>query len=161
MEELALARNLKDEIKMNRGFASLELEALLNIAYASEQFQQSGNTLFSEHGLTRPLYNALRILRGGPKEGIRSLDILERMVFGTPDITRLIDNLEKNGYAKRERYSQDRRVVYVLITEKGRKLLSKLDRSTSELAKQLLGHMSQSKLKQISKLMVEVRARSD
>ncbi|HEY5220463.1 MAG TPA: MarR family transcriptional regulator, partial [Gemmatimonadaceae bacterium] len=72
-------------------------------------------------------YNVLRILRGAGESGIPTLAIRDRMVDASPGVTRLLDRLEKAGYARRRRSSSDRREVRCHITPAGRALLTKLD----------------------------------
>ena len=50
----------------------------------------------------------LRILRGAGPEGLACREIGERMISRDPDITRLLDRMEKRGLITRERQSDDR-----------------------------------------------------
>lgn len=152
-----MAKSLKDDIKMSKAFDSLETEAAINIVYTSERLMRVGAELLKKHDLTQVQYNALRILRGAGDSGLRTLDVLDRMIFGTPDITRLIDNLEKAGLAKRLRCTRDRRVVYAVVTDKGKAVLKALDQPMRDLNRKLLGHLNKGELQQISKLMVKAR----
>ena len=71
-------------------------------------------------------YNVLRILRGAP-EGLPCGEIANRMITRDPDITRLLDRLEKRGLISRSRETKDRRTVMARITPDGLKLLARLD----------------------------------
>src|SRR5260370_36927138 len=60
-------------------------------------------------------YNVLRILRGSP-EGLPCGEIASRMITRDPDITRLLDRLERRGLISRCRETKDRRMVMARIT---------------------------------------------
>jgi len=71
-------------------------------------------------------YNVLRILRGSPA-GLLCGEIASRMITRDPDVTRLLDRLEKRGLISRFRDSNDRRTVIGKITAEGLKLLVRLE----------------------------------
>ena len=59
---------------------------------------------------------------------------------GDPDVTRLLDRLEKQGWASRAREATDRRVVMARITDEGLRLLEELEEPVTALhARQLEG----------------------
>src|SRR5579862_589707 len=97
--------------------------------------------LFREFGLTPSQYNILRILRG---EGapLPILEIASRTITVVPGITGLIDRLETATLVKRQRCAEDRRVIYVALTEKGMKLVAQLDQPVARLHESLLGHLT-------------------
>src|SRR5437870_3377041 len=116
---------LQHELKKKRPFESPEQEAALAVLRTGDQLQIRFARLLREHGLTPSQYNVLRILRG---EG-RPLPVLEiagRTITVVPGITGLIDRLEKAGLVRRERCERDRRVIYVVLTDKGTKALAEL-----------------------------------
>jgi DNA-binding MarR family transcriptional regulator len=114
--------------------------------------------LFREHGLTPSQYNVLRILRGEGKP-MPCLEVAERMIQVVPAITGLIDRLEKQQWVRRERCSDDRRVVYVQITPKGLDLIGKLDGPVGELHRKLIGHLTRAELKELTRLLEKARER--
>jgi len=81
------------------------------------------------------------------------------MISHDPDMTRLLDRLEKRGLITRERQTDDRRVVKTRITPQALSLLKTLDRPVRELHKHQFRHMSASRLKILSGLLEEVRVR--
>ena len=148
--------SLQRELKKKRPFESLEQEAMLNIARTNDQQVIRFARLFRQHDLTPSQYNILRILRG---EGapLPSLEIANRTITVVPGITGLIDRLEKSGFVVRERCQKDRRVIYVALTEKGRKTLAELDEPLQELHKKLLGHLTKTELKELIRLLEKAR----
>ena len=53
-------------------------------------------------------------------------EIGQKLLRSSGNITMVIDNLEKRGYAKRERKKEDRRFMLVRLTDKGSELISKV-----------------------------------
>jgi len=147
---------LQQELKKKREFDSLEQEAALNIVRTSDRMQIHFTRLFREFGLTPSQYNILRILRG---EGapLPILEIASRTITVVPGITGLIDRLETATLVKRQRCAEDRRVIYVALTEKGMKLVAQLDQPVARLHESLLGHLTRPELKQLIHLLEKAR----
>ena len=53
--------------------------------------------LMRGHDLSLPQYNVLRILRGAGDAGLRCSEVGARLLVHDPDVTRLLDRLEKGG----------------------------------------------------------------
>ena len=147
---------LQLELKKKRPFESAEQEAVLNILRTDDQFQNRFGRLFREYGLTPSQYNILRILRGEGKP-LPCLEIGERMIQLVPAMTGLIDRLEKQELVTRERCIEDRRVIYIQITKKALKLLKKMDTPVMDLHQQLIGHLSRSEQRELSRLLEKAR----
>ena len=130
---------------------------MLNILRTSDQFQNRSGRLFREYNLTHSQYNVLRILRGEGKP-MPCLEISDRMIQVVPAMTGLLDRLEKQGLVQRERCTEDRRVVYVDLTDTARELLQRMDDPVAKLHKQLIGHLTQAELKELSRLLEKARA---
>ena len=149
------ANRLQNELK-KRPFESPEQEAVLNILRTSDQFDNRLGRLFREFGLTPSQYNVLRILRG-EGQPLPSLEIADRMIQVVPAITGLIDRLEKQGLVTRRHCTEDRRVVYVAITDKALAILQRVDEPLDELHRGLMGHLSRTELKELSRLLEKAR----
>jgi len=148
---------LQHELKKKRPFELLEEEAALNIVRTSDQMQIRLARLLREFGLSSPTqYNILRILRGEGKP-LPILEIASRTITVVPGITGLIDRLEKAGFVQRLRCDQDRRVIYVALTDQGMKILADLDEPLLALHRKLTGHMSQGDLKDLIRLLEKLR----
>ncbi len=148
---------LKEELRKKGEWDSLEQEAYINLLRTHSLLSVRFDRLFREHGTSSPQYNILRILRGHGADGLPSLEIASQMIACVPDITRLLDRLEKSGCVVRERSSEDRRVVRAKITSQGKKFLSELDKPIHETELASLGHMTRKELTELSKLMTKAR----
>jgi DNA-binding MarR family transcriptional regulator len=152
-----MGSKLQEEIKQTRPFANPEEEALLNIRRTSDRLQHHTQQLFKPHGITPTQYNVLRILRGAGDNGLRCSEVGERLVSSDPDITRLLDRLQKQKLIRRKRDAKDRRVIYTTITAEGLRLLKDMDPLVNDGIKQLLKHMSREKITTLVALLEEVR----
>ncbi len=147
---------LQQELKKRHAFKAPEVEALLNILRTSDLFDNRFGRFFREYNLTSSQYNVLRILRGEGKP-MPSLEIAGRMIKVVPAITGLIDRLERQELVTRHRSTEDRRVVYVKLTDKAARLLERMEKPGDELHKQLIGHLTDEELKELSCLLVKAR----
>jgi len=152
-----MARGIQAEIKQTKPFSSLEEETLLSVQRTADQLQWRASELLKPYGISPTQYNALRILRGAKEQGRSCSEIAERMINRDPDITRLIDRLERRGLVLRTREEKDRRVVIARITPAGLELLKGLDRPVEEFTRKILGHLGNQKLKTLIKLLEMAR----
>lgn len=143
----------------NRRSAPLEDQLFITVLKTADSLAQQGEQLIKPFGLTGTQYNVLRILRGAEPDGLPCRVIADRMISRDPDMTRLLDRLEKQGLISRERQKDDRRVIKTRITAGGLKQLKKLDQPIHELHKSQFGHMSASQLKQLGELLQQVGMR--
>ena len=139
--------------------ASAALEARLFVALlkTADALGQDAEQLLKSAGLTGAQYNVLRILRGAEPNGLACRGIGDNMISHDPDMTRLLDRMEKRALIVRERQTDDRRVVKTRITPQGLSLLKTLDRPVHELHKRQFRHMPAARLKMLSALLEEVR----
>ena len=135
--------------------ASLEERIAVLLLRAADFVGQQGEQLFKSHGLTGTQYNVLRILRGAGPEGLPCRIVGDRMISHDPDMTRLLDRMEKRALILRERQKDDRRVVKTRITTAGLDILKKLDQPVREIHKKHFQHLSATKLKQLAELLGE------
>jgi DNA-binding MarR family transcriptional regulator len=152
---------LATAIKQTKPFVSTEEEAFLAVQRTASELNQGLAELLKPVGLTGPQYNVLRILRGAGEAGLACREIAERLVARDPDVTRLLDRMEKQRLIVRARESADRRVVITRITAKGRELVMQLDKPVSDLHLRQLGHLGQTKLQTLLELLDEARTPGD
>jgi DNA-binding MarR family transcriptional regulator len=143
----------------SRPAVSLENRAFVALLQAADTLGQQAEQLLKAAGVTGAQYNVLRILRGGEPEGLPCRAIGDRMISHDPDMTRLLDRLEKRGLITRERQTDDRRVVKTRITPQALSLLKTLDPPVRELHKRQFRHMPARRLKMLTHLLEEVRVR--
>ena len=151
---------LRHEIGKRHDFDSRAEEAYLNLIRTASILETGFAALFRTSGLSDSSYNVLRILRGAGTEGRTCGQIQAHMVVRS-DVTRLVDRLIGEGLVERERDAHDRRVVRCRITSDGVALVNRLDGPIAELHASQLGHMSDSDLKALSRLLERARSRPE
>ena len=149
--------SLGKEIKKVRPFDSLEQEAFLNLLRTADVLAGDIAEAFKPAGLSATQYNVLRILRGALPGGLPCGEIASRMITRDPDITRLLDRLEKRGLVSRCREAKDRRVVSARISDAGVKLLKELDPIVAQAHRKQLNHLGADRLKQLIELLEAAR----
>jgi DNA-binding MarR family transcriptional regulator len=112
--------------------------------------------MFIDYHITSNQYNILRILRGQyPNPATVNL-LKERMLDKMSDASRLVERLRVKGLVKRDLSSDDRRRVDVMITEKGLKLLSAIDK-LNEKSDTIFKNLSSGEAKKINDLLDKLR----
>jgi DNA-binding MarR family transcriptional regulator len=134
----------------------LEDQAFVTLQRAADAVGQQAEQLLKAQGLTGAQYNVLRILRGAEPNGLACSDVAERMISHDPDMTRLLDRMEKRALITRQRQKDDRRVVKTRITSEGLDLLKRLDHPVRELHKRQFRDVPGARLKELTALLDEI-----
>ncbi len=133
-----------------------ENAVFIAILKTADALAQEAEQLLKSHGLTGAQYNVLRILRGAGPGGLPCSAIGDRMISHDPDMTRLLDRMEKRKLISRARQTDDRRVVLTRITREGLDLLKTLDQPVRDLHRRQFRHMAGTRLKMLAQLLEEV-----
>jgi DNA-binding MarR family transcriptional regulator len=131
--------------------------AFLELCRTTDLLSRRLSGLLKVEDLSANQYNVLRILRGSP-EGLPCGEIGNRMITRDPDITRLLDRLEKRELISRCRETKDRRMVMARITPQGLELLARMDEPVQEGHRSLLGHLGRERLRALTELLQAARA---
>jgi DNA-binding MarR family transcriptional regulator len=135
----------------------LEEVAFLELCRTTDMLSRRLTVLLKSEDLSATQYNVLRILRGAP-DGLPCGEIGNRMITRDPDITRLLDRLEKRELISRCRESKDRRMVMARITPEGLGLLSRMDDPVREMHRSQLGHLGRERLRTLTELLQTARS---
>jgi DNA-binding MarR family transcriptional regulator len=149
---------LAKELGKLRPFEHPSQEAALSLVRTVAMQQAEVEALLKREGLSPSSYNILRILRHAP-EGRTCSEVGSHLVARVPDVTRLLDNLERRGLIERGRSNTDRRVVRVRITPGGLEVLERLDGPVVELHRAHFAHLSEREVRELIGLLDKVRAR--
>jgi DNA-binding MarR family transcriptional regulator len=146
----------ESEIRPRRA-AVPEEAAYLELVRTTEMLSRPLAQLLKAEDLSPAQYNVLRILRGCP-EGLTCGEVGDRMITRDPDITRLLDRLEKRKLISRSRDDKDRRVVLTRITAGGLEVLGRLDQPVRNTHRRLLGHLGADRLQMLRELLQDCRS---
>ena len=138
-------------------FDSLEQEAFLNLWRTYDRLKELEDRAFARVDLSAQQYNTLRLLRSVAPDAMQTLDLGSRLISRAPDMTRLLDRLERRGLLSRERRPENRRVVEVRITPEGLALLDDLQADVQEFHREQLGHLDEQSLRQLVDLLHRAR----
>jgi DNA-binding MarR family transcriptional regulator len=129
-----------------------EEDAFLDLIRTADRLTRGMIPVLKAEDLSSTQYNVLRILRGSP-EGLPCGEIGSRMITRDPDITRLLDRMEKRGLISRCRETKDRRMVMARITPEGMKIVNRLDEPVVTAHRRLLGHLGLKRLQELRELL--------
>jgi DNA-binding MarR family transcriptional regulator len=152
-----MVTTLRDEIKQNKPFTSLEQEAQLNIVRTGALLMDEAEQILRPYGITATQFNVLRILRGAEPDGLCRNELRDRMLTRMPDMTRLLDRMEEAGFVARCREEDDRRMVRSRITAVGLELLGVLDDVVVDEHKRRFSNLSEEQLRTLIDLLTTVR----
>jgi DNA-binding MarR family transcriptional regulator len=156
-----VAGKLQAELQQRVPFQTVAEEALLNVMRTADLLEASITEALKPFGLSPTQYNVLRILRGAGCDGICCKEVAERMVTPDPDVTRLMDRLEKRNLLTRDRAKEDRRFVTIRLTQEGLDLTNGLDQPIREFIRQKLGRIPDPELLDMIRVLEKIREEQD
>lgn len=147
---------LEDQIKQG-SFSHIEEKLIVNLIYTSNLINLLTSRLFKPYGLSAQQYNVLRILRGQNGQCISLLDIEDRMLDKSSNVSRLIDKLVLKHYITREESKVDRRRVDVLISQSGLDILKEIDAELNRFYEKLNNLVEYSDAKKMNTILDNIR----
>ena len=128
----SVVMGIDKEIQQSK-FRNIYQKASINLIYTIGWMREVTKHIFDAEDITPQQFNILRILRGSFPKPLSTLQIRERMLEKMSDTSRIVDRLIAKGLVKKLTCKADRRLVDVIITEKGQKLLERLDGRQDEI----------------------------
>lgn len=150
-----MGEKLKQWLKQTK-FESLDQEVALNLLVAAYFLRSKHEAVMNKYGLTLPQYNVLRILKGVFPEGHPRCDIISRMIEPAPDVTRIIDRLIKEKLVERFNSDSDKRLSMTRITDRGIKLLEKINPEVQGLNNYISSTLTNTEKKTLSDLLEKI-----
>jgi len=155
---LALIRllvGIEKDIHQNT-FTSARQKAMINLLYTYGWVIEQIKSFLATEDITHQQFNILRILRGSHPKPLSTLQIRERMLDKMSDTSRIVDRLLIKGLVKKITCPADKRLVDVTITEKGQKLLKKIDTQADYIA-EIMGNLSEKEAESLTVLLDKLR----
>ena len=147
---------LSDLLRQDR-FPSPAEEAVLSILVTANWVTSELAKTMAPFGVSPPQYNLLRIVRGQHPERPTCSDIKARLLDRTPDVTRLVERLQKAGLVQRHRSDRDRRTVEVSLTDAGHDVLRRLDPLVDAAVDRIMHHVAPDEQEALSSLLERMR----
>ena len=148
--------SVRERLQQDR-FEHIAEEAMVGLLLVGGHLMQRVNDLCARHGITHSQYNVLRILAGQP-EGHARCDIARRLIDRSPDVTRLIDRLERAGLVERGWSPQNRRLSVAKITPAGQKLLDDMKPEMCALHRKMAESLSAADLEALVRITNQLAA---
>lgn len=136
-------------------FRNEHQKATVNIIFTNNWIMERINKVFDAEGITSQQYNILRILRGAGMP-LSTSQIRERMLDKMSDSSRIVDRLILKGMVKKNEHKTDKRLVDVIITARGLKLLEKID-AYNRKVDDIMMNLSPSEVKKLNQLLDKIR----
>lgn len=138
-------------------FRNENQKAGINLIYTYHWLIEEIKNIVGSEDLTVQQFNILRILRGSHPQPLSTLQIRDRMLDKMSDTSRIVDRLVVKGLVSKKMSKADKRLVDVTITEKGKRILQRLDQKSSQMDN-LMNGLSVKELKSLNKLLDKMRA---
>ncbi|MEP6711063.1 MAG: MarR family transcriptional regulator [Ferruginibacter sp.] len=146
---------IENDINQTR-FRNEYQKAAINFIYTFNWMNEKMKCIFDREDITPQQFNILRILRGAGKP-ISTLQIRQRMLDKMSDTSRIVDRLLTKGLVKKNICANDKRLVDVSITDKGKKLLEKIDAYNDDMDA-VISNLSETEAKTLNKLLDKIRS---
>jgi len=153
--ELTTSMSLEKDINQPK-FRNEQQKGVLNIMFTYNWIVERIKAMLDKEDITPQQFNILRILRGSHPQPLSTLQIRERMLDKMSDTSRIVDRLILKNLVSKKICAGDKRLVDVTITDKGRRLLEKLDKRNEEMD-EIIKELSTSELKTLNKLLDKIR----
>jgi len=138
-----------------RIFLTSRHKAAVNILYTYGWELERIQKILAKENITHQQFNILRILRGSYPDPLSTLQIRERMLDKMSDTSRIVDRLIIKDLVIKTISFKDKRLVDVVINEKGLDLLKRIDEV--DIVSQIMTNMSEEEAEQLSNLLDKMR----
>ena len=146
---------IEGDIQQNK-FLNNYQRASVNILFTYGWMMEKIKEILEPADITPQQFNILRILRGSHPKPLSTLQIRERMLDKMSDTSRIVDRMIAKGLVNKAISRKDRRLVDIIISPKGLKLIRKLDSRQHELD-EILKNISAKEAATLSKILDKVR----
>src|SRR5438105_12546686 len=131
----------------------------VNLIYTYNWITERTKLIFERADITTQQFNILRILRGAGQP-LSTLQIRQRMLDKMSDTSRIVDRLVKKGLVKKGICKMDRRLVDITITDKGKKLLEKIDQYSDQMDG-IMQNLTEEDARTLNELLDKIRNAKD
>jgi MarR family transcriptional regulator, organic hydroperoxide resistance regulator len=81
-----------------------------------------------EFGISREQLSVIHYLDVAQTDTMTVNELRETLIDDNPNVSRILNKMAEKGLVRKERQTDDQRVVYVSLTDKGRRLHKQADR---------------------------------
>lgn len=141
---------------MNTKFPNDKYRLFANIVHTAHWLKSDFENRIKPFGLSSPQFNVLRILRGAD-DWLNMNEMKNRMVEKSPNTTRLCDKLVDKKLIERNRSQEDRRVVYLKVSQEGLDLLKEIDEHLGSEGPPFINNFTEAQAKAANEIIDLIR----
>ena len=152
--------SLEVELRFKKPIALMAHKALLNTYYTASLLRKKAGEFLRPFGLTDVQFNLMMLLQhqSGPKEGLSQAQLSNMMLVNRANITSLIDRMEKADLVVRTPAPSDRRSNIVKLTNRGKKLLARIEPLYAREVKRIMASLKQAEQKKLIAMLEKIRS---
>jgi DNA-binding MarR family transcriptional regulator len=127
-------------------------KAAVLIGCTAQEIDNFVERTLKEFGISRAQLGVLHFLDTEPVEQMTVNQLREVLIDDSPNVSRILNKMMDKGLVRKERQSDDQRVVHISLTEKGRRLHNQAD-------EKIVGHnmrLSPRECQQLIELLMKV-----
>lgn len=128
-------------------------ELIVSLANLQTKLQKRMSSVLSAHGISFSEFLVLQQLQLAPADGMRRIDLAERVGLSASGITRLLNPMQKTGLVRKEVNARDARVSLVAITKAGKRIFCEADETFKHTSTTLLAAVDDRQQKQLTGLV--------
>jgi DNA-binding MarR family transcriptional regulator len=136
------------------------LNAVVNIKITHGWICKLQDDFFKTYQLTHQQFNILRILKGQYPRAVSIKDIKRRMIDKMSNVGRLVEKLQQKGFVQKVENAQDRRVMFVHLTEQGLQLLVNIQAVHSDTMVGYFNNITEEEAIELARIIEKMRAKS-
>ena len=151
---------LEIELGLNKPVALLAHEALLSTYYTASNLRKKAEHFLQPFGLTDVQFNLMMLLKhqSNPEGGLSQAQLSNMMLVNRANITALIDRMEKSELVERTSMPMDRRYNIIKLTERGKKMLSKIEPLYAQEVDRIMDVLLESEQKRLISMLEKIRS---
>lgn len=152
--------SLNEELGLRHPIATTGHEALLNIYFTSVCIRKRATEFLRRYGLTDVQVNVLMLLKhqADEGEGLSQSQLSSMMLVNRANVTGLVDRLEQAKLVMRTTDPSDRRSNLVRLTQRGRRLLEKVEPAYGREVARIMEVLTAAEQRRLIGLLERVRA---
>jgi len=124
------------------------------LSRAARSMKRALDAKLSQYAITSTQYVVLEKL--WETDGLSLTELGKSLDFDGTTITGISDRMERDGLVVRKRQTDDRRVINIFLTDKGKKLKGKLANCASDVNSAALGSLSETERAQIGTVLEKI-----
>jgi MarR family transcriptional regulator, organic hydroperoxide resistance regulator len=106
---------------------SLRDKAAVLVSCTAQEIANFVERALKEFDLSREQLGVIHYLDTAEADTMTVNELRETLIDDSPNVSRILNKMVEKGLVRKERQTDDQRVVYVSLTEKGRKLHQQAD----------------------------------